>query len=118
MTASSQNKTKPLPEIEKEDFHNLVGLVKELKSESLRHLELETEAQTEFEVLNSQLRSNRSAVGKLAEVSVSNSSGTADDIHALSTSSSCLKILRRCSPIGKGKECFRFTLLTSLLTDF
>ena len=54
--------------IEREEFSDLSKLVKELKHESLKHLDLEAQAQTEFETIHSQMRSTRSTVGKLAQI--------------------------------------------------
>lgn len=53
---------------QKSEISDLASLVKELKRESLRHLEMECESQNAFEAVNVQMKSTRSTVGKLAEV--------------------------------------------------
>ena len=65
-TASKSSTTKE--EDPNEEFRDLTKLVQQLKKESLKHLDLEVQAQTEFEAINAQMRSTRSTMGKLAEV--------------------------------------------------
>ncbi|RHY89852.1 hypothetical protein DYB37_004462 [Aphanomyces astaci] len=50
------------------EFQTLASLVRSLKEESCRHLQLETETQTEMEYLNAQATSTRKGLGKLAEL--------------------------------------------------
>ncbi|RHY27222.1 hypothetical protein DYB32_006929 [Aphanomyces invadans] len=50
------------------EFQTLASLVRSLKEESCRHLQLETETQTEMEYLNAQVTSTRKGLGKIAEL--------------------------------------------------
>ncbi|KAF0700270.1 Aste57867_9225 [Aphanomyces stellatus] len=66
------------------EFQTLASLVRSLKDESSRHLKLETEAQTEMEHLNAQMRSTRTGLGKLGELLADDVAAVRNDLtHAL-----------------------------------
>ncbi|ETW07779.1 hypothetical protein H310_02212 [Aphanomyces invadans] len=66
-TASSRASVNACP-VERMEFQTLASLVRSLKEESCRHLQLETETQTEMEYLNAQVTSTRKGLGKIAEL--------------------------------------------------
>ncbi len=67
MTSTTTSRHHPVSHDET-SVKDLAKIVSELRRESLRHLDLETETQTEFEYVSSQMKSTRGAVGKLADI--------------------------------------------------